>query len=84
MIKKLVFFDLATLKLVEQIIPNFNDLIVVVNMTSYKIVKICFESTDDLSTHDSKIDKRRLCLNIVNCDKLVSLFLSIFDAGKNY
>lgn len=80
MIEQLILFNLATFELFKQIIPDFNDLVVVIDMASDKVIEVSLEPSDDLSARDFETHKFSFWFKIVDSDKLVALFFGILDS----
>lgn len=55
MVKQLIFFYFSSFELIQKVVPYFDNLIIVVDVASYKIIKVSFQPADDLSALDSEI-----------------------------
>lgn len=72
MIEHLVFLDGLNLRFLDEIIPDFDNHIVEINVSSNKVVNIRFESTDNSNVFYLHGENHFFHIKIKERDKLVS------------
>mmetsp|Transcript_7702 Transcript_7702/g.11943 ORF Transcript_7702/g.11943 Transcript_7702/m.11943 type:complete len:251 (+) Transcript_7702:2604-3356(+) len=79
-----VFFNVVLLLELDEIIPDFDDTVSIVDVALYEVIQVGLQPSYEFSVLRQDPEYDLVVFYIIDCDKLVSLVLLVLNSGEDY